>query len=128
HAVAIALAQKNKGSFEAQSIVQAASTRVRFCLSTMPLCSGVQAEEVCCPIPSSLKNALSVLFKNYVPLSVRIVITHAVAIASAQKNKGSFEAQSIVRAASTRVKENQEKDKIRSKPNKKGSVLKPGKV
>ncbi|GKF31958.1 hypothetical protein Tco_0101756, partial [Tanacetum coccineum] len=49
HAVAIASAQKNKGSLEAESIVRAASTR----------------------------NAWSVLFKNSVPLSVRTEITGA---------------------------------------------------
>nr|GEU75976.1 hypothetical protein [Tanacetum cinerariifolium] len=49
HAVVIALAQKNKGSFEAESIIRAASTR----------------------------NAWSVLFKNSVPLSVRTEITRA---------------------------------------------------
>nr|GEZ40290.1 retrovirus-related Pol polyprotein from transposon TNT 1-94 [Tanacetum cinerariifolium] len=38
-AVAIASAQKNKRSFEAESIVRAASTRVRFRLSTTPFCS-----------------------------------------------------------------------------------------
>ncbi|GJR53458.1 putative ribonuclease H-like domain-containing protein [Tanacetum coccineum] len=42
HAVAIASAQKNKGSLEAESIVRAASTRVRFRLSTMSFCSGVR--------------------------------------------------------------------------------------
>nr|GFA60296.1 hypothetical protein [Tanacetum cinerariifolium] len=46
HAVAIASAQKNKGSFEADSIVRAASTSVRFRLLTTPFCSGVQAVEV----------------------------------------------------------------------------------
>nr|GFB54748.1 hypothetical protein [Tanacetum cinerariifolium] len=46
HAVAIASAQKNKGSREAKSIVQAASTRVSFHLSTTPFCSGVRAVEV----------------------------------------------------------------------------------
>nr|GFA62523.1 hypothetical protein [Tanacetum cinerariifolium] len=40
HAVAIASAQKNKGSFEAESIVRAASTRVRFRLSiTLSYCN-----------------------------------------------------------------------------------------
>ncbi|GKG29372.1 hypothetical protein Tco_0416737, partial [Tanacetum coccineum] len=70
-------AQKNKGSLEAESIVQAASTRVRFRLSTTPFCSGVRGVEVLCSIPSSLKNALSVLFKNSVPLSGRTEITRA---------------------------------------------------
>ncbi|GJZ23257.1 putative reverse transcriptase domain-containing protein [Tanacetum coccineum] len=46
HAVAIPSAQKNKGSLEAESIVRAASTRVRFRRSTMPLCSGVPGVEV----------------------------------------------------------------------------------
>ncbi|GJZ46758.1 hypothetical protein Tco_0600590 [Tanacetum coccineum] len=46
HAVAIALAQKNKGSLEAESIVRAASTRVRFRLSTTPFYSGVRGVEV----------------------------------------------------------------------------------
>ncbi|GJW01726.1 hypothetical protein Tco_1556977 [Tanacetum coccineum] len=46
HAVAIASAQKNKGSLEAESIVRAASTRVRFHLSTTPFCSGVRGVEV----------------------------------------------------------------------------------
>ncbi|GKB08019.1 hypothetical protein Tco_0836303 [Tanacetum coccineum] len=45
HAVAIASAQKNKGSLEAESIVRAASTRVRFHLSTTPFCSGVRGVE-----------------------------------------------------------------------------------
>nr|GEX16242.1 hypothetical protein [Tanacetum cinerariifolium] len=40
-----ASAQKNKGSFKAESIVRAASTRVQFCLLTMPFCSGVRAVE-----------------------------------------------------------------------------------
>ncbi|GJU32613.1 hypothetical protein Tco_1176202 [Tanacetum coccineum] len=44
--VAIASAQKNKGSLEAESIVRAASTRVRFRLSTTPFCSGVRGVEV----------------------------------------------------------------------------------
>nr|GEZ74960.1 hypothetical protein [Tanacetum cinerariifolium] len=39
----LVLSQKNKGSFEAESIVRAALTRVQFCLSTTPFCSGVQA-------------------------------------------------------------------------------------
>nr|GFA82995.1 hypothetical protein [Tanacetum cinerariifolium] len=39
HAVGIASAQKNKGSCEAESIVRAASTRVRFRLSTTPFSS-----------------------------------------------------------------------------------------
>ncbi|GJU54539.1 hypothetical protein Tco_1228253 [Tanacetum coccineum] len=38
------LAQKNKGSLEAESIVRAASTRVRFHLSTMPFCSSNKME------------------------------------------------------------------------------------
>ncbi|GJS55735.1 hypothetical protein Tco_0629097 [Tanacetum coccineum] len=42
HAVAIALAQKNKGSLEAESIVQAASTRVRFRLFDIAVLSGVR--------------------------------------------------------------------------------------
>ncbi|GJX70420.1 hypothetical protein Tco_0307591 [Tanacetum coccineum] len=46
HAIAIASAQKNKGSLEAESIVRAASMRVRFRLSTTPLCSGVRGVEV----------------------------------------------------------------------------------
>ncbi|GKF98848.1 hypothetical protein Tco_0297631, partial [Tanacetum coccineum] len=46
HAVAIASAQKNKGSLEAESIVRAASTKVRFRLLTTPFCSGVQGVEV----------------------------------------------------------------------------------
>ncbi|GKF76457.1 hypothetical protein Tco_0225901 [Tanacetum coccineum] len=45
-AVAIASSQKNKGSLEAKSVVQAASTRVRFRLSTTPFCSGVRGVEV----------------------------------------------------------------------------------
>ncbi|GKC84394.1 hypothetical protein Tco_1140111 [Tanacetum coccineum] len=75
HAVAIASAQKNKESLEAESIVRAASIRVRFCLSTMPFCSGVRGVDVLCSIHSSLKYAWSVLFKNSVPLSVRTEIT-----------------------------------------------------
>nr|GEZ43114.1 putative ribonuclease H-like domain-containing protein [Tanacetum cinerariifolium] len=39
HTVAIALAHKNKGTCEAESIVRAASNRVRFRLSTTPFCS-----------------------------------------------------------------------------------------
>ncbi|GJR33083.1 hypothetical protein Tco_1109315 [Tanacetum coccineum] len=46
HAVANASAQKNKGSLEADNIHRAASTRVRFRLLTMPLCSGVRGVEV----------------------------------------------------------------------------------
>ncbi|GJW10540.1 hypothetical protein Tco_1576367 [Tanacetum coccineum] len=46
HAVAIASAQKNKGSLEDESIVRAASTKIQFCLSTMPLCSGVWGVDV----------------------------------------------------------------------------------
>ncbi|GJZ25072.1 hypothetical protein Tco_0562531, partial [Tanacetum coccineum] len=46
HAVVIASAQKNKGSLEAESIVRAASTRVRFRLSTTSFCSGVRGVEV----------------------------------------------------------------------------------
>ncbi|GJS22994.1 putative ribonuclease H-like domain-containing protein [Tanacetum coccineum] len=46
HAVAIASAQKNKGSLEAKSIVQATSTRVRFHLLTMPFCLGVRGVDV----------------------------------------------------------------------------------
>nr|GEV15790.1 hypothetical protein [Tanacetum cinerariifolium] len=42
HAVPIASAQKNKGSFEAESIVRVASTRVQFRRLTMPFCSGVR--------------------------------------------------------------------------------------
>ncbi|GKE23110.1 hypothetical protein Tco_1434622 [Tanacetum coccineum] len=40
-------------------------------------CGCVQGVEVSCSIPSSLKNALSVLFKNLVPLSVRTEIIGA---------------------------------------------------
>ncbi|GJS22531.1 hypothetical protein Tco_0451163 [Tanacetum coccineum] len=47
HAVAIASAQNNKGSLEAESIVRAASTRVQFRLSTTPFCSGVQGKRIC---------------------------------------------------------------------------------
>ncbi|GKA42827.1 hypothetical protein Tco_0735487 [Tanacetum coccineum] len=46
HTVAIASSQKNKGSLEAEIIVRATSTRVRFRLSTMPFCSGVRGVEV----------------------------------------------------------------------------------
>nr|GEZ10174.1 hypothetical protein [Tanacetum cinerariifolium] len=46
HAVAIALAQKNKGSFKAESIVRAASTRVMFRLSTTSFCLGVRGVKV----------------------------------------------------------------------------------
>ncbi|GJW15351.1 hypothetical protein Tco_0019484 [Tanacetum coccineum] len=46
HAVATALAQNDNGSLEAESIVRAASTRVRFHLSTTPFCSGVRGVEV----------------------------------------------------------------------------------
>ncbi|GJT30008.1 hypothetical protein Tco_0910283 [Tanacetum coccineum] len=46
HAVAITSAQKNKGSLEAESIVRAASTRVRFRLSTTPFYSGVRGVDV----------------------------------------------------------------------------------
>ncbi|GJS42536.1 retrovirus-related pol polyprotein from transposon TNT 1-94 [Tanacetum coccineum] len=46
HAVAIASAQKSKGSLEAESIVRAASIRVRFRLSTTPFCSGVRGVDV----------------------------------------------------------------------------------
>ncbi|GKF78266.1 hypothetical protein Tco_0230736, partial [Tanacetum coccineum] len=42
HAVATASAQNDNGSLEAESIVRAASTRVRFRLSTTPFCSGVR--------------------------------------------------------------------------------------
>ncbi|GJV18351.1 retrovirus-related pol polyprotein from transposon TNT 1-94 [Tanacetum coccineum] len=41
HAVATASAQNDNGSLEAESIVRAASTRVRFRLSTTSFCSGV---------------------------------------------------------------------------------------
>ncbi|GKF96579.1 hypothetical protein Tco_0292400, partial [Tanacetum coccineum] len=60
------LVQKNKGSLEAESVVRAASTRVRFHLSTMPFYSGVKAMDVWCSIPSSLKYTWSVLLKNSV--------------------------------------------------------------
>nr|GFA00429.1 integrase, catalytic region, zinc finger, CCHC-type, peptidase aspartic, catalytic [Tanacetum cinerariifolium] len=53
------------------------STKVRFCLLTTLFCSGVRGVEVCCSIPSSLKNAWSALFKNSVPVSVRIEINGA---------------------------------------------------
>nr|GFA68844.1 ribonuclease H-like domain-containing protein [Tanacetum cinerariifolium] len=43
---AIASAQKNRGTLAALSIVRAASTRVRFRLSTTPFCSGVRATDV----------------------------------------------------------------------------------
>ncbi|GJU41979.1 hypothetical protein Tco_1194936 [Tanacetum coccineum] len=46
HAVAIASVQKNKGSLEAESIVRAASTRVRFHLSKTPFCLGVRGIDV----------------------------------------------------------------------------------
>ncbi|GKA19393.1 hypothetical protein Tco_0699308 [Tanacetum coccineum] len=46
HAVAITSTQKNKGSLEAESIVRAASTRVRFRLLTMPFCSVVRGVDV----------------------------------------------------------------------------------
>ncbi|GJX91500.1 hypothetical protein Tco_0344826 [Tanacetum coccineum] len=46
HAVVIASAQKNKGSLEAESIIRAASMRVRFRLLTTPFCSGVRRVEV----------------------------------------------------------------------------------
>ncbi|GKF45745.1 hypothetical protein Tco_0135547 [Tanacetum coccineum] len=46
HAVAIASAQKNKGSLEVESIVRAALMRVWFRLSTMTFCSGVRGVEV----------------------------------------------------------------------------------
>ncbi|GJV38999.1 hypothetical protein Tco_1417439 [Tanacetum coccineum] len=59
HAVAIALAQKNKGSLEAESIVQATSIRVQFRLSATPFCSGVQGVEVA---SDDLRDALSVIF------------------------------------------------------------------
>nr|GEX06341.1 hypothetical protein [Tanacetum cinerariifolium] len=42
--VAIALAQKNRGTLAALSIVRAASTSVRFRLSTMPFCSETNAK------------------------------------------------------------------------------------
>ncbi|GKA14343.1 hypothetical protein Tco_0693989, partial [Tanacetum coccineum] len=77
HAVANASAQKNKGSLEAESIIRAALTRVRFRLSTTPFCQVVRGLQFDCSFPSSLKNALSVLFKNSVPLSVRTEITGA---------------------------------------------------
>ncbi|GKB82810.1 hypothetical protein Tco_0949705, partial [Tanacetum coccineum] len=56
HAVAIASSQKNRGSLEAKSIVRAASTRVRFRLSTTPFYSGVRGrklrrESLRCHIP-----------------------------------------------------------------------------
>ncbi|GJS40094.1 hypothetical protein Tco_0565137 [Tanacetum coccineum] len=44
--VAIASTQKISGSLEAKSIFRAASIRVRFCLSTTPFYSGVQAIDV----------------------------------------------------------------------------------
>ncbi|GJR07527.1 ribonuclease H-like domain-containing protein [Tanacetum coccineum] len=46
HAVTTASAQNDNGSLEAESIVRAASTRVRFRLSTTPFCSGVRGVEV----------------------------------------------------------------------------------
>ncbi|GKG21582.1 hypothetical protein Tco_0384177, partial [Tanacetum coccineum] len=46
HAVATALAQNDNGSLEAESIIRAASTRVRFYLLTTPFCSGVRGVEV----------------------------------------------------------------------------------
>ncbi|GJX38241.1 hypothetical protein Tco_0251544 [Tanacetum coccineum] len=46
HVVAYALDQKNKGSLEAESIIRAASTRVRFHLSTTPFYSGVRGVDV----------------------------------------------------------------------------------
>ncbi|GKG18343.1 hypothetical protein Tco_0372641, partial [Tanacetum coccineum] len=46
HAVSNASAQNDNGSLEAESIVRAASTRVRFRLSTTPFCSGVRGVEV----------------------------------------------------------------------------------
>ncbi|GJU06874.1 hypothetical protein Tco_1123304 [Tanacetum coccineum] len=41
-----ASSQKNKGTLEVESIVRAASTRVRFRLLTTPFCSGVLGVEV----------------------------------------------------------------------------------
>ncbi|GJU45114.1 hypothetical protein Tco_1202380 [Tanacetum coccineum] len=71
------LVQKNKGSLEAESVVRAASTRVRFRLSTMLFYSGVEAMDVWCSIPSSLKYAWSVLFKNSSNhLSLKIPLNH----------------------------------------------------
>ncbi|GJU22282.1 hypothetical protein Tco_1155624 [Tanacetum coccineum] len=46
HAVATDSAQNDNGSLEAESIVRAASTRVRFHLSTTPFCSDVQGVEI----------------------------------------------------------------------------------
>nr|GEV02923.1 hypothetical protein [Tanacetum cinerariifolium] len=46
--------QKKSGSLKAESIIRAASTRVRFCLSAILFCSGVQGVDVWCSIPSSL--------------------------------------------------------------------------
>ncbi|GJY38123.1 hypothetical protein Tco_0424487 [Tanacetum coccineum] len=47
--------QKNKGTLAALSIIRAASTRVRFRLSTTPFCSGVRAVDVSCLVPSFAK-------------------------------------------------------------------------
>ncbi|GKG38461.1 hypothetical protein Tco_0460173, partial [Tanacetum coccineum] len=46
HAVATTSVQNDNGSLEAESIVRAASTRVRFLLSTTLFCSDVQGVEV----------------------------------------------------------------------------------
>ncbi|GJV12987.1 hypothetical protein Tco_1354528 [Tanacetum coccineum] len=73
-AVAIAFSQKIKEVYECEGMFEQASTRVRFCLSTTTFCSGVRGSEVVCSIPSSLKEALSVLLDS-VPLSVRLNIT-----------------------------------------------------
>ncbi|GJT53472.1 hypothetical protein Tco_0988526 [Tanacetum coccineum] len=70
HAVAIASAQKNKGSLEAESIVRAASIRVQFPLSTTPFFLGVRGVEVGAQFPSSLKN-LEVSCLRTLSLSVR---------------------------------------------------------
>nr|GEW53679.1 retrovirus-related Pol polyprotein from transposon TNT 1-94 [Tanacetum cinerariifolium] len=66
HAVAIASVQKNKGSFEAESIVRAASTRVRFHLLTTPFCSAFDLNEhLFAILTSHEEHSLSLMYFNF---------------------------------------------------------------
>ncbi|GJS71848.1 hypothetical protein Tco_1056143 [Tanacetum coccineum] len=75
HAVAIASAQKNKGSLEAESIDVRQAQREKkcgYCLSTTPFCTGVRGVEVWMLNSSSLKTCIKCLrLRTQCPLSVR---------------------------------------------------------
>nr|GEZ76460.1 Gag-Pol polyprotein [Tanacetum cinerariifolium] len=59
HAMAIASAQKNRGTLAALSIVRATSTSVRFRFLTTPFCSGASAEDTTEDLDTTLKDPLS---------------------------------------------------------------------